>query len=429
MVRSRATSPTTSLVLPRLREDQRRIVNHPARLKCVAMGRRWGKTLMAGTLAVSVANHGGAVAWVVPTYKNARPTWRFCSKLVTSVGSAVAVNRTERTIEFPSGGWLGVYSADNDVGLRGESFDLVIVDEAAQVGEETYTDVILPTLADRDGRCILISTPKGLNWFYVEYMAALSEMEAAEREGRQPDRASWQAPTTANPMPTIQRAAELAQERVSERTYLQEWRAEFLAEGDGPFRKVLEAATGRLQDYVGGHVYTMGCDWGKVNDFTVLCVVDATTGQQVALERFNKIDYAFQIERVEDLYHRYRPVQILAEVNAMGVPIIEQLQRRRLPVYAWNATNASKAYVIERLGLAFERSELTILSEDACPAAKVQRGELLAYTAQRLPSGMIRYAAPAGMHDDTVLPLALAWGAASKPTKRVTQRDFEMVAD
>jgi len=28
---------------------------------------------------------------------------------------------------------------------------------------------------------------------------------------------------------------------------------------------------------------------------------------------------------------------------------------------------------------------------------------------ERLPSGMVRYSAPAGLHDDTVMALALAW--------------------
>jgi len=38
-------------------------------------------------------------------------------------------------------------------------------------------------------------------------------------------------------------------------------------------------------------------------------------------------------------------------------------------------------------------------------------GELQAYDMQRLPSGMVRYGAPEGMHDDTVMSLALAWSA------------------
>jgi hypothetical protein len=36
-------------------------------------------------------------------------------------------------------------------------------------------------------------------------------------------------------------------------------------------------------------------------------------------------------------------------------------------------------------------------------------GELEAYEAERLPSGLLRYGAPEGMHDDCVMSLALAW--------------------
>jgi hypothetical protein len=37
--------------------------------------------------------------------------------------------------------------------------------------------------------------------------------------------------------------------------------------------------------------------------------------------------------------------------------------------------------------------------------------ELMAYEVSRLPSGMVRYAAPSGLHDDCVMSLALAWSA------------------
>lgn len=40
-------------------------------------------------------------------------------------------------------------------------------------------------------------------------------------------------------------------------------------------------------------------------------------------------------------------------------------------------------------------------------------GELVAYQAERLPSGLLRYGAPSGQHDDTVMALAVAWTAVS----------------
>jgi hypothetical protein len=45
--------------------------------------------------------------------------------------------------------------------------------------------------------------------------------------------------------------------------------------------------------------------------------------------------------------------------------------------------------------------------------------ELEAYEAKRLESGAIRYSAPDGMHDDTVMSLALAWYAADTTTAAV----------
>jgi hypothetical protein len=39
--------------------------------------------------------------------------------------------------------------------------------------------------------------------------------------------------------------------------------------------------------------------------------------------------------------------------------------------------------------------------------------ELVAYQAERLPSGLMRYGAPGGQHDDTVMALAMAWTAVS----------------
>ena len=97
----------------------------------------------------------------------------------------------------------------------------------------------------------------------------------------------------------------------------------------------------------------------------------------------------------------------------MGEPIVETLQRMSLPVYPFQTNNASKAAVIDALSLAFEREELRVLEDE------VLLGELLAFQAERLPSGLMRYSAPEGMHDDCVISLALAWHGALAPTQFV----------
>ena len=75
---------------------------------------------------------------------------------------------------------------------------------------------------------------------------------------------------------------------------------------------------------------------------------------------------------------------------------------------AFTTTNASKMRVIDALALAFERQEIRILPDPILIA------ELQSFEMERLPSGLMRYSAPEGLHDDTVMALALAWhGVAS----------------
>lgn len=388
-----------TLQLPNLRADQKKILRHPAETKVLSMGRRWGKTVLGGTTSLYFASQGAKVAWVVPTYKNGRPLWRWAENTVAPLRKAKQcdVSRAERVMQFQGGGFLGVYSMDNEDSIRGEAFHLVIVDEAARVPEGAWTDAIMPTLADYGGRALLISTPKGKNWFWKEWV-----------RGQTPDGsiASWQAPTAHNPNPRIKRAAELARERVGERSYQQEWLAQFVDDGS-IFRNVQALATAEPQSPIDGHTYVMGCDWGKYNDYTVLTVIDATTHTVAALDRFNQIDYTLQLGRVQALADRYNPEVIIAEKNSIGDPILERLYYEHdLPVRPFTTTNASKAKVIDALSLAFERGSITLLNHPTLI------GELQAYEAERLPGGLLRYNAPSGMHDDCVISLALAWHGA-----------------
>ena len=80
----------------------------------------------------------------------------------------------------------------------------------------------------------------------------------------------------------------------------------------------------------------------------------------------------------------------------------------RCRCWAFETTNASKAALVQSLGLAIERGELTLLDDP------VQQSELLGFEASVLPSGMLRYGAPQGQHDDTVIALGLAYLGAQR---------------
>ena len=102
------------------------------------------------------------------------------------------------------------------------------------------------------------------------------------------------------------------------------------------------------------------------------------------------------------LHDRWHITTIEAESNAMGDPVIEELQRDGLPVVAFQTTGTTKPPLIENLALALEREEWQFIHEP------VWTGELEAYERKVSPmTGRSQYSAPEGLHDDTVIARAL----------------------
>jgi hypothetical protein len=392
---------TYRVALPKPHQAQRQIIDTAPRFAVVCCGRRWGKSVLGLDRLAHTALTGGRAAYFAPTYKLLAEAWRDVGHILAPV--TASRNVQEHRLELVTGGMVEMWSLDGPDPARGRKYHRVVLDEAAMVPAllDIWQLAIRPTLADYRGDAWFLSTPKGLNGFHTLYQQG--------RDPQQPEWCAWQMPTTSNPY--IDPAeVQAAQQELPERAFAQEFRAQFLVDGAGVFRGVQAAAILQPQPPLRGHQYAIGVDWGKYNDFTVLSVLDTTVGHQVHLERFNQIDYTLQMGRLQELAGQYRPQVIVAERNSMGDPLIEQAQRLGLPIQPWTATNASKADAINALSLALERQSLLLLDDP------VQTAELLAFDAERLPSGMLRYAAPNGGHDDCVMSLAMAWQAAAHPT-------------
>lgn len=391
---------TPVLTLPALRPDQLAIAKHPAKVKILTAGRRYGKTVLGGVIAVNMLRQDGKVLWMPPNYKNARPLWRWALSVCAGHPEYFNINKSERTIETKRGGMLGIYTGDNADSARGEDFDVAIVDEAPLLQEDVITDVIIPTLADRNGDLLCIGTPKGKNWFYQWWLKGQSGEDGFY---------STQLPTFANPMPSIQEAARKAQLMLPERSFRQEWLAEFLDDGGEVFRRVRENAIATHQDGPEqGHLYAIGVDLGKRVDASVFTVMDLTLRHEVHTDHMRGIDYRVQVDRLAALAGRFRPVIVIVEVNSPGDVFCENAREKGIPVVEFQTTNAAKGAIIESLMVAFERDAIGIENDAALIA------ELESFTVERLPSGLMRYGAPAGMHDDRVMSLALAWYAVTQ---------------
>ncbi len=315
-------------------------------------------------------------------------------------------------IEFPGDGVIFFRSFDNPDSSRGHTADGVVLDEAALMPETAWYDVVRPIISDTNGWALIMGTPKGRNWFWRE-----SEI-ARQAE----DSISWQVPTLGvevrggrlcrkeHPMENPYfpfTEAEMLYRTMPERTFQQEFLAQFVENAGAVFRNVREASILEQAQRIPGHNYIMGVDWAQSYDWTVFSVIDAGERKQVARERFNKVDYDLQLERLAIFADYWQPDLIIAEANAMGRPLIDEARLRGLPIQPFQTTQQSKDLIIKKLQLALEKGELQLLNDEQ------QIMELCAYDMERLPSGVMRYGAPKGINDDMVIALAIAWNAVS----------------
>ena len=373
---------------------QLEVHNSDARFKVLSAGRRWGKTRLGVNECIDAAVKGGRAWWVSPTYKTSEVGWRPLRQIARKIPGA-EVRLGDRQVNLPGGGFVAVRSADNPDSLRGEGLDFVVMDECAFMQKEAWTEAIRPALSDRQGKALFISTPKGRNHFWELYQKGINGEEGWQ---------SWTFPTISNPF--IQASEiEAAKRDLPEMIFRQEYLAEFIDDSGGVFRRVQDAAVLEPQEPDANKQYVAGVDVASSIDFTVVSIMDVKSKELVYLDRFNRVDYNVLENRLEALYRRWHLDSMKIEANSIGQPVIDHLYAKGLSIIPFTTTSATKQAIIQGLQSAFEHGEIRIINDP------VLVGELLSFESKRSPSGGFSYSAPSGMHDDTVMSLAIAWSA------------------
>jgi len=147
--------------------------NRKQRFACLVAHRRFGKTVGAinDLIKSTLTNPRQNVrtAYIAPFYSQAKAVaWDYALHYSRSIPN-IAVNVSELRIDYPNGGRLRLFGADNYDAMRGLYFDDVVLDEPADFPANAWPTVIRPALADREGRATFIGTPKGKNEFWDIY--------------------------------------------------------------------------------------------------------------------------------------------------------------------------------------------------------------------------------------------------------------------
>jgi phage terminase large subunit len=165
------SGPVQRIVIPYFpRQVWRPYHASTARWRVVVAHRRAGKTVAAinGQIrsALTIDRPDPRCGYVAPLLNQAKSVaWDYVKAYCRPI-PGVKFNEAELRADFPNGGRVRLFGADNPDALRGQYFDDVVLDEIGDMDPRTWTEVIRPALSDRGGRATFAGTPRGKNLFY-----------------------------------------------------------------------------------------------------------------------------------------------------------------------------------------------------------------------------------------------------------------------
>src|SRR3990167_1618506 len=171
----------------RLTQAQSTIASDLHRFRVLNCGRRFGKTVLAfeEMVGVAIAKKDRRVAYFAPTRDDAREiTWAMLTKKCENITiyknesllQLKVMTQDEGESMIALYGWESVQERGKGRGLAN---DFIVCDEVSTyrnfwVG---WNEVLSPTLIDRKGTAMFISTPKGFNHFYDLYNTELKDKD------------------------------------------------------------------------------------------------------------------------------------------------------------------------------------------------------------------------------------------------------------
>lgn len=392
---------------------QQEIMDCSARFQVLDAGRRYGKTKVGAKKALKRARVSKQMVWwVAPTYKVVKRGYReVLRQLPDGVlthtppqDSAFDAGRSV-ILRFKNGSRMEFYSAERPEGMLGEGVDFAVLDEAAIMPKHIWEQTVRPTLMDRQGSAMFISTPRGRNWFYYLWLRGQDKDHA--------EYVSWKHPTSDNPYIADEEIEEM-RESMPLIIFQQEVLAEFIASAGSVFRFNDDIVVARQR--AGGHV-VVGVDLAKSNDFTVFDAARADDREPCGYDRFNDVSWPVQRNRLKSFVRKLvnegaTHVTLVMDSTGVGDPFVDDMEAAGYDVVPINFTK-TKQHMVMQLAKDLEDGFVRLGPE--------RREEFENYTYKVTDAGRFTYGAPEGQHDDVVSAKMLQhWGLVQEGAPNIT---------
>jgi hypothetical protein len=374
---------------PPLYPQQEAALFTDARYALVEATTKSGKTVgaMAWFLEQALVHRGGPghnFWWVAPIFAQAKIPYRRMKRGLPR--DAYAANDTELTLTLPNGSVLWFKGGDHADSLYGEDVYAAVLDEASRVREDSW-HAVRSTLTHTRGPVRLIGNVKGRrNWFYQ-----LARRAEAGEPGMAYARITAHEAVAAGVLDAAE--VEDARRTLPEAVFRELYLAEPSDDQGNPFG--VDAIRRRVAPLSAAPPVAFGVDLAKSLDWTAVVGLDAQGGA-CHVDRF-QAPWDETTARVLRVLGR---IPALVDATGVGDPIVERLQRAGARVEGFLFSSPSKQSLMEGLAVAIQQGEVTY--PDGPLVA-----ELEAFEYEYTRTG-VRYRVAAGLHDDTVMALALA---------------------
>ena len=365
--------------------------------------RQSGKSFLAQMLLIAFALTKRCTSAIYePTLAQARVQFKAIENYFKGSDIISKANATLLEIEFSNGSII--YFKSTEQSSRGFTIDgILILDECAYLSEdEIYAT--LPLINAHNAPLLIASTPFiSDGYFYNMFQKGISSPTDKIKSF------DWSKEKEIDRFLTPERK-EFYKQTMSRSKYITEVLGEFLSD-DGMLFRNIEACTTDERPEVSGKLY-VGVDWGSgtENDYTVIAVVN-DNGEECGLYVTNnlspmqQIDWASNI--IKDLATKGQIAKLTCEANSIGAVYIDALKQKigsKIKINEFVNTNKSKQDLVTTLQLALENKDITLMRDEE------QLNQLRSYEAQINPrTKTISYNGKAGVHDDIVIALMLAY--------------------
>ncbi len=308
--------------------------------------------------------------------------------------------------------------------IRGDHVNWVLCDEASKYKEKRiYREVITPTIENKNGHMMSIGTPEDRLDLLAELMKNPMYKGKIYRAITKEGKPLWPKKFPLSRLEDFKRREgifvfnkEYMCNPISSETSLYPF--EIISKGfddEGMLLGNVNPETGEY--YLGGDFALSAAYRG---DYSVFIVVrkEGNKVRIVHMTRYKGVNKEVQINDIKDLHEKFNNTKNLLDESTFGKTMVEDLRLLGVPVEGFKFQD-KRVELLESLRAAFDQQRIIIPVNPNDPNKSnidVLLQELTEMTSVELPSGKTGYK-PAGMHDDTVIALALAVKAAMSQRK------------